>query len=174
MIDRNWRRIAAIHVQPDGSVGAVWVAHDKTSDVIHVYDCCVFRREVLAVVVEGLNARGRWIPIAWAKSAKKLADQLSERGCNMLIDGIDDDDATAELMTREIWERMRTGRFKVDKRLGEWAAEFKSYGRRDSKIPQDSFLLMTATRYACSRLTEARRRLSTIKKQSIYPKLAVV
>jgi hypothetical protein len=111
--DTNSRRIAGIHAQDDGIVAAVWLALDKETDVIEVYDACAFKREPLAVMAEGLVARGRWIPIAWHKDAKEFADKLLDRGCNMLPDPSEESDAMAEVHSREILERMQTGRFLV-------------------------------------------------------------
>jgi len=153
----EWKRIAGIHVQEEGQIGSVWMAHDKSTDTIHLYDACIFRQEVLAVIGEGLNARGRWIPIAWQEKAKDMADKLLERGCNMLPDPSKDTESVAEVTSREIWERMRTGRFKVDKRLAEWLDEYKTFYREESKVPQGSHPLMSATRHAISQIDYAKR-----------------
>lgn len=58
MIDPSWRRIAGFHAQDDGHIGVVWLAIDLYSDVAHLYDAAVFKREVMAVVAEGISARG--------------------------------------------------------------------------------------------------------------------
>lgn len=173
MIEPSWRRIAGIHCQKDGEIGVVWLAHDKETDVIHVYDCCVFRREVLAVIVEGLNARARWIPIAWEAAGKDMADKLLDRGCNMICEATKDSETMAEVTSRDIWERMRTGRFKVSKRLGEWADEFESFSRRDAKIPRDSYLLMAATRHAVAMMEYAKRQSVKRRKDTNFPKVAI-
>ena len=117
MIDPTWKRICGIQCQDEGTIGAVWMAHEKPRDLIHVYDACIFRNEVWAVIAEGLNCRGRNIPIAWNKKQKDIADKLLERGCNMLYDPLEESAATTEVWSREILERMKTGRFKVDKRI---------------------------------------------------------
>src|SRR3546814_4945820 len=116
-----------------------------------MYDCCVFRREVLAVIAEGLNARGRWIPVAWESALKDMADKLLDRGCNVLPEPVKDTDALAEVTSRDIEERMRSGRFKVDKRLAEWLDEFRAFSRRDAKVPRTGYPLMSATRHAVDR-----------------------
>ena len=81
MIEDHWQRIAGIHKKPNGEIAAVWLARDPDTDVVRVYDACLFKKEVLAVIAEGLNARGRWVPISWKD--KELAAALDERGCNM-------------------------------------------------------------------------------------------
>lgn len=174
MIAPEWRRIAGIHVQNDAEIGAVWLAHDKATDTIHVYDACLFKREVLAVIAEGLNARGRWIPVAWEAASKDFAEKLLERGCNTIPEGVHETDALAELMTRDISERMRTGRFKIDKRVAEWLVEFKSHRREDSKVPRTSSPLMSATRYAVASISYAKRQGPAGKAAANYPKVAIL
>lgn len=173
MINPEWKRIAGIHVQDEGQIGAVWLAHDKERDQIHVYDACMFRQEVLAVIAEGLNCRGRSIPIAWESKSKDMADKLLDRGCNMVYEEHKDTPEVAEIVSREIWERMRTGRFKADKRLKEWIDEYQSFYREDSKIPTGASPLMSATRYAVAQLDYAKGQISRKTKLSA-PKLAIV
>jgi hypothetical protein len=174
MIDSQLKRICGIHVEEDGTLGAVWLGHDLLDDSIHLYDSCKFTREVPIVIAEGLNARGRWIPIAWHKSAEAFVQDLSKRGCRMLFDGSNDTGALAEAISRDIWERMRTHRFKVDKRLMDWREENKAFDKKDSKIPTDNFPLMAATRHAMSQLNFARRQASKKKTQRTFPKVAIV
>lgn len=156
-IDESWSRIAGVHVENQGEMAIVWLAHDKVSDCVHLYDCAVFRREVLAVIAEGINARGRWIPLAWEKDAEEAVKKLKERGCKAIADGYKDTPAVSEVTSRDIWERMRTGRFKVDKRNAEWLDEYRNFYREDGQVPKDSFPLMSATRHAMSVLKKARR-----------------
>lgn len=174
MIAPEWRRIAGLQVQDDGTIAVVWLAHDKDTDTAHLYDCALFKREVLAVVVEGLNARGRWVPIAWHKEAKEIADKLLEKGCNTLPEPTDSSQPAIEAATLDIWERMRSQRFKVDKRLGEWLQEYKTFYRQDSKVPKDSHPLMAATRHAVSMLEWARRQAPKRGAGANYPKVAMI
>lgn len=170
----NDRRIAAIHVEDEGKIGAVWISHCKISDVATIYDCCKFNNEVLAVISEGLNARGRWIPIAWEKRAKDVSDKLLSRGCTMLFEPVDETPFSAQMVSRDILERMRTGRFKVEKRLGEWTQEFNLFNEQEGQIPVGSFPLMAATRYAIACLDQGRRLKTIPKKQGNAPKFATI
>jgi len=34
MIEPSWGRIAGMHVQDDGEIAAVWIAHDTETDII--------------------------------------------------------------------------------------------------------------------------------------------
>ena len=173
MVDPLNKRISGIHAQEDGTIGAVWLAYNKDRDLIHVYDACVFRAEVLAVIAEGLNARGRWIPVAWNDKSKEISDKLLDRGCNMLQDGCKTSDQYLEVTSRDVWERMRTKRFKVDPRLKEWTDEFEAYYKDGVKIPKDASPLMSATLNAIDQLPFARRQ-TTRKQQTTAPRLAIV
>lgn len=171
--DQN-KRIAAIHVEEDGRIAAVWLGHNALDDVVTLYDCCLFNSEVLPVIAEGMNARGRWIPIAWSHKAEDMSAHLLQRGCNMLYDPLKETPELAEMLTRDIWERMRTGRFKVEKRLGEWLKEFELFGKKDGKVPVTAFPLMAATRYAIASIKEAKKLKSAAKPKILYPKVAIL
>lgn len=155
-------------MQDEGEIGVVWLAHDKMADCIHLYDACIFRKEVLAVICEGINARGRWIPIAWQD--KEISSKLLDRGNRMLYKP---DDDMPEMTSREIQERMRSGRFKVDKRLGEWTEEFRIYYQEKAQIPK-GFPLMTATRFAVGNLKYAKRQAAKRSKTKNYPRMAII
>jgi len=174
IIEPFWKRIAGIHCVDDGSLAAVWLVHNPDTDKVTCYDTSTFSREVLAVIVEGLAARGRWIPIAWDKSSKEMADKLRDRGLNMLPEPSSSGEAMAEVISREIWERMRSDRFKVDKRLGAWIDEMKSFSRKDAKVPVSTHPLMTATRNAMEMLTYARRQAPKNKHKRNYQEVAII
>lgn len=161
------RRIAAVECEDEGLIAAVWIGYDKLSDVVTMYDCCKFNAEVLAVIAEGMNARGRWIPVAWESGSQDFSSSLKERGCNTLYEGFKETPQMAEMASRDIEERMRTGRFKVDRRLAEWLKEFELFGKEGGKIPRKGYPLMSATRYAMSNLKYAKR-LQTRKKGAVH------
>ncbi len=171
MIAPEFKRVAGIHMQDQGELGVVWIAHDKASDVVHLYDACIFKNEVMAVICEGIIARGRWIPIAWQKGQEDCAKQLLERKIKTLHDPVQD---IPEMVSRDIQERMRTGRFKVDKRLGNWIDEFNTFYKEDSKVPVGGFPLMTATRIAMSDIKKGKRQAAAKKRRKNYPKVAIV
>lgn len=163
------KKIAALHVTEDGDYAAVWVNYDKLSDYAEVEDCCLFKAEVLPVVCAGLNARGRWIPIAWEKKAKAVSDELLDMGCNMLYDPIDESGMQLEVNNRALEERLRTRRLKVKSRLGEWKHEYKQFSREGGEVPVKGFPLMTATRHAVSQLEYAKRQATHRKSRVNYP-----
>lgn len=173
-MDPLLKRIAAIHIEEDGALSAVWLAHDLNTDLVRMYDCCNFRSEQLPVIAEGLNARGRWIPIAWHKKAKDISKQLLDRGCNMLYDPTEESPEMAEIMMRELSTRIRTARFKPDKRLMEFKQEYETIGTDGGKVPTESFPLMSATRYALANLNYAKRLPTVRKNTSMSPRLSIV
>jgi hypothetical protein len=169
----SWKRICAIHIEEEGKVSAVWLGWDKLSDVVTVYDACNFNNEVMAVIAEGLNARGRWIPIAWEKKAGPLIEQLQKKGCNLLPDPAEESALSAEMVGRDLQERMRTGRFKVEKRLAEWIKEFDAHYQESGKVPAAA-PLMAATRYAISQLAWAKRLQKPAKNRAMAPRIAMI
>lgn len=174
MVDNASRRIAGIHAQEDGLIGAVWLAHDKDADVVEIYDACLFQREVLAVIAEGMVARGRWIPIAWHRDAKEFADKLLDRGCNMLSEPSIETEVMAEVASRDILERMETGRFLVVSRLKNWIDEAR-FSRSDGKVPRSSHPLMAATRHAYGQLEYAKRQAKRGQQQATnFPEVSMI
>jgi hypothetical protein len=174
MIENGWRCIAGVHFQPEGGGAAVWLAHDKDADVLHLWDCALYPREPPIIIATALNAHGRWIPIAWEASSKELIDRLLDRGCNTLVEPSKQTPVLAEAISREIKERMITGRFRVDKRLAEWKDEYASFYRQDAQVPLKSHPLMSATRYAVTDLSYARRQGRRGKPETNYPRISII
>lgn len=174
MIHETWPRVAAIHCTEGGEIGCVWMAYERDTDTVHLYDSCVLKREVLAVIAESLNARGRYIPVAWRSEDKAISEDLLKRGVNMMVDECDDGDAMAEVISRTIWERMRTHRIKVERRLNDWIEEASSFQRTEGKVPKTGNPLMSATRHAMQMLDQGRRPASVAKRTALYPKSCVV
>lgn len=174
MLDETWRRMAGIHLEDDGTLGAVWLAHDTVTSVVHLYDAAVFNLEVPAVIIEAIAARGRYFPVAWRKQDKALADKLYDAGVNILPDPSEDNQAMAEVISREIWQRLRASQFRVDKRVGEWLEEYRKYFRDDSNVPTKGFPLMAATRHAIEMLPFAEAAATGARSKNNYPSIAIV
>ena len=174
MIHPTWKRISGLHVEDDGTVGAVWLAHDTTTSTVHCYDAAVFRTEVQAVIMEAIASRGRHFPMAWRKQDKPFADDLLKAGVNILPDHCDDNQAVAEVISREVWQRLRTGQFRVERRVGDWLSEYEAFDRDDSKIPLAGYPLMAATRHALEMLSYAKREREPGAKRRNFRKVAIV
>lgn len=155
MVDPTFKRIAGMHVEGDGIVGAVWAALDWRANVVHVYDAALFDNEVPAVINEAIAARGRHYPLAWRKPDKEFADALLEAGVNVLPDPCSDNQAMAEVVSREIQQKMRTGQFKVDQRVGTWLKEYNHFTKDGTHVPRQGFPLMAATRHCIEMLSWA-------------------
>ncbi len=174
MLKEQWKRIAGLHQQDTGDVSVVWLALDPDADTVHLYDSATFREDdtLPVIVAGGLNARGRYIPIA--HNSKELSKVLLDRGCNMLSDECSRVQARTEVVSRDIAERMRTGRFKVDRRLADWLDEYRSFFRDDAKVPTGSHPLMAATRHAMFELEYAKAQSGAMTRKNLYAKVAMV
>lgn len=160
-LEAGWHRIAGIHPDPSGDIGAVWLAHDRQSDRVYLYDSTVFRREVFAVIADRFKGKGNasaWVPIAWSQDAEEIVKKLKERGCKTLSEGYKDSQAIAEANSREIWERMRAGTFIPAKHNTHWFDENDRFHYIEGKkVPLEGFPLMSATRHAMSQLRRAQK-----------------
>jgi hypothetical protein len=174
LIKPEWKRIGGFHLEEDGTTGVVWLAEDPVTHVVHCYDCALFTREVEAVIATGIAARGRHYPMAWRQKDKGLADTFEEAGINILPDPSPDDPAMAEIISRGIWQRMRAKQFRVDRTVGEWLEEYRTYFRDENKVPTKGFPLMAATRHAIKMLDWAEAEYSPGRSKVNYPKLAIV
>jgi hypothetical protein len=127
------------------------------------------------MIADALNNHGRWVPIAWESSGKEFIDRLLDRGCNTLPEPSKQTPVLAEAVSRDIMERMRTGRFRVDRRLAEWLDEYRSFTREEGQVPLKSYPLMSATRHAMADLEYARVRERRGKNAAAnYPKVAII
>lgn len=166
-IPDHWARIVGLDLGYDHPTAAVWLAWDRDSDVVHLYDSYKRSEATLAIHSAALKGRGQWIPVAWphdayrhvqdVSSCEKIADIYRSQGVNMLPTH-----ATFEAggyglnaSVEELLDRMQTGRFKVSKHLHEWWGEFRTYHRKEGKIVTKNDDLMSATRYAVMMLRYA-------------------
>jgi len=171
-MESHHKRIAGMHVTKNGNIALVWLARDPDSDNIHIYDACIFQTEVPAVITESINARGRWIPVAWTH--EEMQRSFLDRGCRMLPEASSDSDEMAEIVSRDLWERIRTKRITVDKRLKNWIEEAQSLERDEGKIPKDSHPLMAATRIAIQQIKSAKRLQPRHKRQESGRAVAII
>ena len=174
MIEPGWRRIAGFHLEEDGTLGAVWLAHDTDASVVHLYDAALFTREVPAIIYEGIAARGRHFPMAWRKKDAAMAEKMDEAGIYTLADPCDDDPAMAEVISRDIWQRLRTSQFRVERRVGEWLEEYRKFYREGQAIPKAGFPLMAATRHAIEMLPYAQAEFGAGTKTDNHPQMSIV
>ena len=173
-IPNHWPRIAGIDFGWDHPTAAVWIAWDRDTDTVHVYDC--YRKSESTPIIHGatMKAKGAWIPVAWPHDGMQhdkgsgiaLAQQYRDLGVLMLKDkathppakgepeGSGGNGVEAGLM--DMLDRMQTGRLKVAKHLNDWWEEFRLYHRENGKVVKEGDDLMSATRYALMMLRHAK------------------
>lgn len=172
-LPKHWARIGGIDFGWDHPTAAVWLAYDRDTDTVHVYDCYRKREATPVIHAATINSKGKWIPFAWPHdglqhdkgSGEQLAEQYRKLGVKMLKDkathapekgkpeGSGGNGVEAGLM--DMLDRMQTGRFKVAAHLHDWFEEFRLYHRDEGKIVKVGDDLMSATRYALMMLRKA-------------------
>lgn len=162
----HWPRICGVDFGWDHPTAAVWIAWDRDTDTVHIYDCYRVKEATPAIHSLAIKAKGEWIPVAWPHdglqpdkgSGEQLAEQYRKYGVKMLKDRatFDKDGGNGvEAGIMDILDRMQTGRFKVARHLNDWWEEFRMYHRKDGKLVKTGEDLMSATRYAIMMLRKA-------------------
>lgn len=173
-LPRHWPRIAGIDFGWDHPTAVVWLAWDRDSDVVHLYDAYRVREGTPMMHSLAIKARGEWIPVAWPHDGlqtgkdggEELAKQYRKYGVAMLRDKAThapDRGQTegsggnaVEPGVLAMLDRLQTGRLKVARHLNDWFEEFRLYHREDGKLVKVGDDLMSATRYALMMLRHAR------------------
>ena len=168
-IPAHWPRIAGIDIGWDHPTAVSWLAWDRDTDTVYLYDCYKVSETTIAEHASRIKKRGEWIPVAWPhdalqadkQSGTQVADLYRAEGVNMLYeratmempDGTLTSSVEATLMMME--QRMLDGRFKVAAHLTDWFEEFNIYHRKDGKIVKEKDDLISSTRYAMMMLRYA-------------------
>ena len=167
----HWPRIVGLDIGWDHPTAAVWLAWDRDTDTVYVYDAHRVRQESVIVHAAAIKSRGDWIPVAWPHDAlqhdkmsgEQIAKGYRDQKVSMLpmraqfVDGSYGVEAGIALMLSRMQER----RIRVAKHLNDWWQEFRIYHRDEGKIVKDMDDLMSATRYALMMLRFAKTRLET-------------
>lgn len=157
-IPKHWPLINGMDFGWDHPFGAVGLAWDRDSDVLHVTKAYRESKATPVIHAAAVKPWGHWVPWAWPHdglqhdkgSGDQLKEQYASHGLNMLAQQASHEKGGngVEAGLFEMLERMLTGRFKVFSNLNEWFEEFKIYHRKDGKIVKLRDDLMSATRYA--------------------------
>ena len=144
----------------DHPAAGVWLAWDRDSDTVYLYDCYKMAKETATYHAQAINKRGQWIPCSWPhdgvnkekSGGRAIKDYYIENGVNMLgISARYQKDKGGpqplEPIVMEMLERMKTGRFYVFGHLSEWFSEFRNFHRKDGKIRSVRDDIMKATMY---------------------------
>lgn len=165
-IPAHWPRLCAIDFGWQHPAGVAWVAWDRDSDVIYVYDCYRASETTIPVHASAIKGRGAWIPVSWphdgyqvkdAMHGEQLAQQYRNEGVNMRPEHAHFDDTqvvgerklsrmSTEAGLQEMLTRMESGRLKVFKHLADWFEEFRMYHRKDGLLVKLRDDIMSATR----------------------------
>ena len=147
-LDVGWNRTAAI-----------WGAHDKDSDIVHLYDEHYAAEETPAVHAAAIqghgafgNNRAKWIPgvIDPAAKGRSQADgkKLVQVYRGLGLDELGFADNAVQAGIDAVWIRLSTGRLKVFSNLRNFFKEYLLYRfDKDGKVVKKNDHLMDAMRY---------------------------
>lgn len=165
-IPAHWARIGGYDFGWDHPAAGAWLAHDKDTDTVYVYDNYRQSQALIPVQAAAIKSRGVWIPMAWphdgyqvkdANTGEQHAQQFRDQGVNMrpehaqfpetpVVNERKESRISTEAGIQEILTRMTTGRFKVFAHLADWFEEFRLYHRENGLIVKIRDDLLSATR----------------------------
>jgi len=165
-IPDHWSRICGMDFGWDHPTAAVWIAHDRDSDSVYIYD--IYRKSAETPVFHSaaMKTRGHWIPVAWPHDGSQhdkgsgipLAQIYREQGLNMNVKHFENPEGgqSVEAGLMNMLDKMRTSRFFVFDHCFEWFEEFRMYHRKNGQVIKFNDDLMSATRYAVQSLRYAK------------------
>jgi len=176
-IPRHWARICGIDYGIDHPAAGAWLAYDRDTDTVYLYDCYKESGQTAAyhaARLNGPNNKNHWIPVAGPHDGMNreksgglaLAESYRRHGVNMLPytahykpragDNPKLGPQATEPIVDEILDRMLTGRFKVFANCGPWLDEFRFYHRKDGKLVATKDDALKASFYGLMMLRYAR------------------
>lgn len=156
-IPSHWPRICGLDFGWGHPAAMVWMAWDRDTDTLYVYD--VWRASETPVAQQALVIRGRgdWIPVAWPHdglqhdkgSGEQLAKQYRDEKAALLRERATFEDGSngLEAGVAQMLDRLQARRLRVFSHLEDWFSEFRLYHRKDGLIVKLRDDLMSATRY---------------------------
>jgi phage terminase large subunit-like protein len=165
-IPAHWPRLCGIDFGWNHPSGVAWVAWDRDTDTVYVYDCYRAKETLIPVHAAAITSRGAWIPVSWphdgyqvkdAMHGEQLAQQYRNAGVNMrpehaafaetpILAERKMSRISTEAGVQEMLTRMETGKFKVFSHLGDWFEEFRMYHRKEGVIVKLRDDILSATR----------------------------
>lgn len=165
-LPRHWPRLCGIDFGWDHPTAAVWLAWDRDSDIVHIYDVYRVKQASAITHAAAIRARGDWIKVAWPHdghqtdkgSGEGLSAIYKQQGCKMLHEHAQTEEGgnSVEASVMDMLNRMQTGRLKIASHLQDWFEEFRMYHRKDGRLVKEADDLLSATRYALMMLRHAR------------------
>lgn len=164
----HFPRLAGIDFGWEHPTAAIWIAVDRESDKVFVYDEYKDRQQTPQVHALNIHSRGPGVPISWPKdgliteksSGHQLAEIYRKCGLNMLpshftnAPTVDKPQGTVsvEAGIMEIYQMMEQHRLLIFSTLTELPREIRQYHRVEGKLVQKDEDLIQAMRYAvCNR-----------------------
>lgn len=165
-IPSHWPRICGIDFGWDHPGAAAWLAWDRDADRVYLYDCYRASKMPTALHAAAINARGRWIPVAWPhdglqhekSTGEALIKPFRDHGVAALADyahtpvpnpkgGEPIKSISLEASIMALVDAMLEERFKVFDTCETWFSEFRTYHRKDGKIVALADDTISASRY---------------------------
>jgi len=180
-IPHHWPRICGVDFGWDHPAAGVWMAWDRDTDTVHLYDC--YRQSEQSAIFHGaiIKAKGPWIPVAWPhdgmqhgkSDGAELAASYRKYGANMREKHASHPEHgnSLEATVGMVLERMQTGRLKVASHLVEWFEEFRLYHREKGLIVKANDDLLSAMRYGLMDLEHA---ATPAPEQNYIPSFGVI
>lgn len=132
-VPQTWTRVAAISMD-DKVVTCVWAGHERSADVLHIYDTHVAPRGNLAILADAVRQRGKWIPVLFNPRGDKRSEedglQIAERLADLdmpILTAEFDIDASVEIMA----QRFDATRLRIASHLHHMLTEYRRFGRDD-------------------------------------------
>jgi len=156
-IPSHFAQINGLDFGWDHPQAAVNLAWDRDHDILHVTK--TFRKRECTPVhaANTIGKWGKWIPTAWPHdglqhdkgSGDELATQYRDAGLNMLEEHATHESGGngVEAGIMEMTERMKDGRFRVNRYLSDWFEEYRMYHRENGIIVKERDDIMAASRY---------------------------
>jgi len=173
-IPTYWPRICGIDFGWDHPTAAAWIAWDRDSDIIYIYDTYAMSQEAVPIHASAIKSKGNWIPVMWPMdgrqadkgSGKSLTEQYRSEGVNMTREHFSNPPQqgqkegsggnSVEAGVQEIYTRLMTNRLKIFNNQSKLLEELRMYHRKDGKIVTKHDDVISAMRYAVMSVRKAR------------------
>lgn len=171
-LPNHWPRINGIDFGIDHPAAGAFCAVDRDSDMFYVYDCYKAPGETPVYHAAAMKKHGEWIPNAWPQDGFQkdkgsniaIKDQYRHHGLYLLREHAQYPDVrlnSLEAGLIEMYEYMRTGKFRVFHTLTALFEEKRLYHRKDGQVQRKYDDILSATRYAFMMRRYASHRPST-------------
>lgn len=135
------------------NTSAVFIAHDRDSDIMYIYSEYVGEKQIAAVnasSIKAMSLNGQLIGAADTsimqinpKDGTRLIEEYRREGLKLVKP-----DKTVETGINVMWQRLQTGRLKVFNTCTRFKLEYENYHRdEEGKIVKSNDHLMDAARY---------------------------